>query len=399
MKFLNKFGYLVLVLKDIKSRKFSSILTLLAISFGILSIFCILNIGESFENSVKEEFEKAGTNKILISPKKEYLDKFDDNLIKDLKKEKRIDGVFPSSSERLFVKQKINAREKDQKLITVAGFDFSEEIFESFSLKTQNNEKVNSNNKFGVYIGSFVSERYFDDKIKKKSNLYIGDTKFKVIGILEEIGSRDADSQIYIQRDIYEKITKNEFYKDIVIKVDTDYDTKKKKEEIIKFLKDKFDEDEIEVFVDVSTFEQILSQFESTFSIIKSFFLGVAIISLLVGFFGIINTMNVIITSKIKDIGIMKSIGATNKDIIILFSFFSGFYGLLGSLVGIILGSIILIFIRNLGDLIGIGFLVIKINPITILYMLIFGFLVGVIAGFLPARKASKLDIVNALRK
>ena len=121
--------------------------------------------------------------------------------------------------------------------------------------------------------------------------------------------------------------------------------------------------------------------------------------SLIVGALGIVNTMFVIVTEKIKDIGIMKSIGATNFQILYLFMTQAGLFGLLGAIVGVTFGSIVVFVFEKVAQSTGFGFLTVPIDFTVLFSMLIFGFLIGIFSGFLPARKASKLNVVEAIRK
>jgi putative ABC transport system permease protein len=141
---------------------------------------------------------------------------------------------------------------------------------------------------------------------------------------------------------------------------------------------------------------------ETVSSILLGFtlFLGsIAAISLLVGSVGIANTMFTSVLEKTKDIGIMKALGARNKDILTIFLFTSGFIGLVGGIIGALFGICIALLIPKLG----VGFS--SNEPITtsisftfILIILIFSVVLGMISGVIPAYRASKLNPVDALR-
>ena len=129
-------------------------------------------------------------------------------------------------------------------------------------------------------------------------------------------------------------------------------------------------------------------------------FLGaIAAVSLLVGAVGIANTMFTSVLEKTKEIGIMKAIGARNKDIMIVFLLNSALVGLVGGLLGIGLGSVISKVLPNLLTGIGPGGSVKTVVPISLLIeAMAISISIGMIAGAIPAYRASKLKPVDALR-
>ena len=125
----------------------------------------------------------------------------------------------------------------------------------------------------------------------------------------------------------------------------------------------------------------------------------VALISVFIGAIGIVNTMTTSVLERTKEIGIMKAIGARNEHILYLFLVESGLYGFFGGLIGIVLGIgfaklVELAFVVAVGP----AFLSIKIDWILVIGTLIFSFLIGVLSGIAPARRASKLNPVDSLR-
>ena len=103
------------------------------------------------------------------------------------------------------------------------------------------------------------------------------------------------------------------------------------------------------------------------------------------------------VLERTKDIGIMKAIGARNSDILNIFLVESGLIGFIGGIFGVLLGSIMALIIGQFSR--GAGFsLIVKIEPLVLIFGLLFAFVVGIISGILPAYQASKLKPVDALR-
>jgi putative ABC transport system permease protein len=148
----------------------------------------------------------------------------------------------------------------------------------------------------------------------------------------------------------------------------------------------------------VSSGQQMNEMRSEMMSSMSSFLTAIAAVSLLVGSVGISNTMFTSVLEKTKEIGIMKAIGARNKDILAIFLFNAGLIGLAGGIVGVILGIILSGVMPYLmsdmplargGTFVSVDIIVIALSVSV---------LVGIIAGFVPAYQGSKLRPVDALR-
>ena len=151
-------------------------------------------------------------------------------------------------------------------------------------------------------------------------------------------------------------------------------------------------------FIRVPTATQArIASITGTFTV---FLAAIAGVSLLVGAVGIANTMFTSVLEKTREIGIMKAIGAKNKDIMTIFLLNSALVGFVGGVIGIILGATISSFLPNLiGLSIGPGGRLTTVLPLSLLVeALSLSIAIGMIAGAIPAYRASKLKPVDALR-
>jgi len=149
----------------------------------------------------------------------------------------------------------------------------------------------------------------------------------------------------------------------------------------------------------ISTPQQILETLDTILTMVEIVLIGIAAISLLVGGIGIANTMYTAVVERTKEIGIMKSIGAQNKDILLIFVIESGLLGLAGGAIGIVFG----IGLSKLVEYLAFAFLGTSLIKAffpwyLIVGSLVFSFLIGTISGFFPARQAASLKPVDALR-
>jgi putative ABC transport system permease protein len=129
------------------------------------------------------------------------------------------------------------------------------------------------------------------------------------------------------------------------------------------------------------------------------FLAAIAAVSLLVGAVGIANTMFTTVLEKTKEIGIMKAIGAKNHDIMMIFLMNSALVGMVGGVIGLVIGFIAstMVTLPMMGGRMmnGAGSVV---SPQLLLFALSIAVGIGVLAGAIPAYRASKLKPVDALR-
>ena len=153
----------------------------------------------------------------------------------------------------------------------------------------------------------------------------------------------------------------------------------------------------------VSAISDIVDQANKVFKAITIVLAFFGIIALIVSAIGMFNTMTITLLERIQEIGVMKSLGASNGNIAKLFITESSIMGFLGSITGIILGLLgsetfnyaLNFLARNMGgEPIDIFY-----SPLWfILFIVIFGSVIGFLTGVLPARRAGKIDPLDALR-
>jgi len=147
----------------------------------------------------------------------------------------------------------------------------------------------------------------------------------------------------------------------------------------------------------VETSEQAIESFKAILGGVQTALAGIAAISLIVGGIGIMTTMYTAVIERTKEIGLMKAVGARNSSILSLFIVESGLIGTVGGALGIALGIGMAKTGQYIANYFDVG-LKASTNPVLIFGALFFAFAVGTISGLVPARTASKLKPVDALR-
>ena len=126
---------------------------------------------------------------------------------------------------------------------------------------------------------------------------------------------------------------------------------------------------------------------------------GIAAIALLIGAIGVSNTMFTSVLERRKEIGVMKALGALNKDILFLFLIESGLLGLIGGVFGVVCGIGLAYGAASFANFaLGTSLLHASLSPSLIVATVIFAILLGLLAGSIPAWQSSRLHPVEALR-
>jgi putative ABC transport system permease protein len=261
-----------------------------------------------------------------------------------------------------------------------------------------------------VLIGNSVANGMFDYNLTVDTQIRIGSKTFTIIGILEESGTgsfggddRTVFMTVQAAREIVTDIGNNE-YSSIQVKVtDTNAIVQiiENVEQVL-YTSRMVTSDTADFTVTSPT--SMLETIQSTMTTLTFFLTGIAAISLLVGAIGIANTMFMSVMERTRLIGILKSIGTRNSEIMKMFLAESGIIGLMGGLLGIFLGFIVVGIISDVGiNIMGMGRMgtntsVAIVTPELIIFALVFSTVIGIVSGLIPARKAARLQIVEAMR-
>lgn len=400
--------YLKLTVSNLKRRKIRAWLTMIGIFIGIASIVALIGLGEGLQNTINSQFGFLGKDILSITasggfgpPGTGVVDPLTD---KELDAAKKIPGVIGAGG-RLLESVKIEFNEK-------VGFGYVASIPDGDDRKiiehVQNTKAVKGrlleDGDSGVAV---IGNDFADpDNIYKKailpgSKIKMQDKEFKVIGILEKKGNFQLDGSIFINEEDMRSLFSipDDEYDIIAVQFDENADVNEIQADIEKELRKIRDVKEGEENFAVETPASIIASVNSVLLGVKIFVYIIAGISLLVGGIGIMNTMYTAVVERTKEIGIMKSIGAKNSTIFIIFFIESGLLGAIGGIVGAVFGALISIALSKIGNLVlGSSLISTHLTYQLILGSIFFAFIIGTFFGTLPAIQASKLSPVEALR-
>lgn len=384
-----------------KHRKISSALTMLGIIIGIAAIISLVSIGEGLRLSVSKQLESFGSDKIIVSPSSgggfspvgffgEGLKEEDVKRIENINGVKTAAGVLFKSLPIKYGKETrttyvigINAKEAEKIFTEIQAYELSEGRY----FKEGENNVID--------IGSAVVKDMFEKEVKMGDYITIKDKKFKVLGVMKSSGSGQDDSQIYMPLADLRDLTGGE---DSLSMVFVKVSDASRVNDISKTIEEKLDDKYGEKSYSATSSQQMADRVGSIFSILSFVLGGIASISLVVAGVGISNTMFTSVLERTKEIGIMKAVGATNYNIMEIFLVESALLGFFGGAIGCIIGTIF----SQLISIFAGGMLPVEFNTVVTTDMILIGLsfstLVGIISGLVPARKAAKLQPVEALR-
>ena len=390
----------------ISHRKTRSWLTMIGIFIGIAAVVALISLGQGFKEAVNKEFEKIGTDKLFITAKSGFgapgLNAVVQLTKDDLKVVKKVPGIV-SAAGFLLANSKVEF-ENNIGFFAIQSIPEGEGrklLAETQSLDIKEGRDLRDSDKFSAIIGiNFADKELLGKNLKLRDNIKINSKEFVVVGIIGKTGDPGRDKSIFIPentlREVFNEPDKIDTIMVKAAKVENIHSiADKAASDLRRFRNVKKDDEDF----DVQTPEQLLGSFDDILNIVQSVLIGIAAISLLVGGIGIANTMYTAVVERTKEIGIMKSIGAQNKDIILIFIIESGLLGIIGGLIGIVLGfglSNGVEFIAK--NIIGTNLIGAYFSYSLFFGALLFSFFIGAVFGVMPAKHAASLQPVDALR-
>ncbi len=397
--------------RHLAHRKLRSFLTVLGVVIGVAAIIGMVSSTQAISGMITREIEKFQTDVIEIIPgefklgfmlaqaTKADLTERDAELIASIGGVEAVSANVHKTAEL--------AKGRERYYLTVMGVD-------------ENFERINT---IGIYRGRYpkkgreallgysVAHDLFEKPVGVKEKILIQGKEFKVVGIMNKAGGifKSVDSIVYIPKKTLREIFDLDKEKvDVIeVKVEAGVDPEVIAEEIEYRLAKAHGvrEDEKDFTVFSPTFsKKVAAQITGMLQVLLG---SVAGISFVVGAIGIANMMFTSVLERTREIGIMKAIGASDRDVMLIFLTESGVVGLIGGLIGIFagyaLGQGFLLFRHYM--LLRTGVIqplaevpVVKIDLAFSLFALVISFAIGILAGLLPARRAAKLQPVEALR-
>jgi len=390
--------------RQLIKNKLRSTLTSIGIIIGVAAVILSVSITNSAKILVETQFLSLGGKSLIVNKgtrtksgkvKKDFKIDFNIKDVNAIKKLQIIEYASPVSDVAEYVKYKDTSHLSAIVGVSVDFFYVNNWLPVEGSLFT---DKDVSGSENVSLIGRTVSNRLFGyiNPIGKK--IKILNTNYEVLGVLSTIGQtssgRDQDDAVIIPYSSYHKkiIGSNEI-ENISASVTSPEDIAIAEQQVTRLLRERHNVNKNQVNgFHIKTQLFVIDRIMTVSKIMTILLGSIASISLIVGGIGIMNIMLVSVIERTKEIGIRMAVGAKQKDIMIHFVIEALMLSIIGGSAGILLGIGMLKIASTLTNM------QTFVSTSAILIAFLFSAVVGVFFGYYPAKKASRLNPIEALR-
>ncbi len=393
---------LILALRSIRRNLLRSFLTILGIVIGVAAVITMVTLGKGATQSVTDRIASMGSNLLMVRPGQRFgpgsetappFKLADVEAIRSQISE--IEEVAPVANTT--VTTVYQARNWSTVITGSSNAYFRAANWELAEGRIFNEAEERAGKAVCV-IGETVRKNLFDTENPVGSEIRIKQFACEVIGLFKPkgqsaMGSDQDDTVVMPLRTVQRRLTGTQDIARLTISVRKDASLDTAKERLVLLLRErrKISENEDDNFRIMDT-RQIAETLTGTTQILTMLLGAVAAVSLLVGGIGIMNIMLVSVTERTREIGIRLAIGALAHEVLLQFLIEAVVLASLGGLVGILLATIVSI---ALAGVMQVPYLFdLPIN----LFSFCFSATIGIVFGFFPAKRAAKLDPIEALR-
>ncbi len=380
-------------LKSIMKNKRRNIFTMIGIIIGIAAVITIMSLGNGFKKTAADEFADTGASKgqAMISFMPENMEGSKENPFdkQDIELVKQIDGVTDAKikeddSQSYGAKMTNSQKQSD---INIFKKDLVDNVSEGKGFTQSDNElkeKV-------VTIDQTIAKKAFKgDAIGK--TLFIDDQGFKIVGIVnnpmyENTVNMPSETFNRYMGDLSQELPQLE------LKVDNDDNKKEIANKAAKLL-NKRGSGMSEGSYQYSDMEEVMKSITQVFDAITYFVAAVAGISLFIAGIGVMNVMYISVAERTEEIAIRRAFGAKGRDIEIQFLIESIVLCLIGGIIGLIIGILISKLVEAVTpdmvqSVVSLGSILLAVGVST---------LIGIVFGWIPARSASKKELIDIIK-
>jgi putative ABC transport system permease protein len=394
-----------LAIKNLRHRFSRSLLTLLGIAIGIMAIISLLALGEGMQQVIAGELSSL-SDVVIISTGGGSFSSFGGGgstgeyfTQRDIASIGRIQGIKEISTQLSgYALAEYNGKTT---IVSLTGMEVGVMKLQYASQNLDEGGFLNEGDQNKIMIGYAVAHDTFDADISVGGRIKINGEKFFVSGIFgkQGFGGTSSDSIVLMSSHDFQKLTGQSNISLIYLRVNNVNDA----ESIATAIQNAINENHgRKDFATATTMTSILETVQTITGILQLVLVGIASIALVVASIGIMNTMLTSVMERTREIGIMKAIGATTRDIMSIFIIEGVLMSSVGGIIGIILGvfgSQALTLILNGFMSMGGSFNLVPIITITSVVLAVtVSLIVGILSSLYPAWKAARMSPIEAVR-
>jgi putative ABC transport system permease protein len=380
-------------IRALERNKMRTGLTCLGILIGVAAVIALTGVSNSLKVAVREKIQSFGTTSIMMMSVKKP---FNESDLKDIKRlVPEIQYVTPMNSWEFPVKYK--NKNMTQKVYAVGNEYFSMGNWDFETGGPFTPEEINSNEKV-VIIGSSIKKHFFEGEDPTGKVILINRLPFRIVGCLLEkgmsLGGADFDNFIAgPYTTMASKVFGTNAFFIINVSAYSEDQVEAAKKNLLDMLQKKYSlsTEQLQHYK-VNTFKEAIEKTEEISGLLSAAMIVIALISLVVGGIGIMNIMLASVSERTHEIGIRMAIGAKTSDILRQFLIEAIIVSSMGGIAGIVIGVVFYIAYT----LITKQLFLLSLTSVFISFF--FSAMVGVVFGYYPAKKASRLNPIDALR-
>lgn len=380
--------------RSLRSNIFRTVLTLLGIVIGVASVISMLAIGDGAKKSVVDSISAMGSNLLLVRPGGPT-QRFRWDSVTLVPEDVDAIAALPHVAAALpelngsFTLRYGNVDHSTEISATAAQFPMARKW--DLAQGTFFTDEDNKNYATVVVLGKTVATKLFADKSPLGEFIIINNVLFQVIGVMSERGAdpggQDQDDKVFVPFNTGSlRVIGQRYLRNITISVDDEKNMEEVQTRVHALLMERHGTEDFQIR-NMSSLIDMVSATQNT----MTFLLGsIAAISLLVGGIGVMNIMLVSVTERTREIGVRMATGARTRNIMQQFLIEALVVSALGGVIGVVIGLGTAMLIASVG--IPVAY---SLGPVIMAFSC--AFLTGLLFGYLPARKAARLDPVAAL--
>lgn len=382
-------------ISSIFAHKLRSILTMLGIIIGVMSVICVIALGKGSQEQIMSSIKRIGTNTIEIFPGSGFGDMRSGRiktLTRDdasyLAKQNFLDYSTPNTNTSgviTYANKNINGSLRGGGKDSLAVNGITLQSGRTFSADDIENSRA------VVIIDQNAKNELFADENPIGKTIFFNRRPLSIIGIAAPNDAFGSSENVRIYApytSVINNITGDRYIHSITVKVKDDIDSQAAEERVKKLLSQKHGKSDFFTF-NSDTIKQTI---ESTTQTMQLLIASIAAISLIVGGIGVMNIMLVSVTERTKEIGIRMAIGARKSDILQQFLIEAVLLCVLSGIIGVILAF----FAGEIFNWLNLDF-VMRFSVAPVVLSLVASSAIGIIFGYIPALQASKLNPIDAL--